>query len=128
MAEEEGFGALLPGVLVDGTSEILEHEPVADEQVVAGSPTTGLLTLGELGDCSVGLWEMAPGAMWDVESDEVFVVISGRGRVDFEDVPGDGQSPLPDSIDLGPGSVVRLSAGMRTVWTVTETLRKVWLA
>lgn len=128
MAEEEGFGALLPGVLVDGTSEILEHEPVPDEQVVAGSPTTGLLTLGELGDCSVGLWEMAPGAMWDVESDEVFVVISGRGRVDFEDVPGEGQSPLPDSIDLGPGSVVRLSAGMRTVWTVTETLRKVWLA
>lgn len=128
MAAKEGFGALLPGVLVDGTSEILEHEPVPDEQVVAGSPTTGLLTLGELGDCSVGLWEMAPGAMWDVESDEVFVVISGRGRVDFEDVPGEGQSPLPDSIDLGPGSVVRLSAGMRTVWTVTETLRKVWLA
>lgn len=28
---------------------------------------------------------------------------------------------------LGPGDVVRLAEGARTVWTVTETLRKVYL-
>lgn len=30
-----------------------------------------------------------------------------------------------DPLDLGPGFVVRLNAGERTTWTVTETLRKV---
>ncbi|MGO4276393.1 cupin domain-containing protein, partial [Paenibacillus sp. TAF58] len=28
---------------------------------------------------------------------------------------------------LGPGDVVQLHAGSRTIWTVTETLRKVYL-
>jgi uncharacterized cupin superfamily protein len=32
-----------------------------------------------------------------------------------------------EPIDLGPGSVVRLSAGMATEWLVRETLRKVYL-
>ena len=30
-------------------------------------------------------------------------------------------------IDIGPGSVVRLAEGMRTVWVVRETLRKVYI-
>lgn len=31
-------------------------------------------------------------------------------------------------IELGPGSVGRLREGQHTVWTVTETLRKVYIA
>jgi uncharacterized cupin superfamily protein len=31
-------------------------------------------------------------------------------------------------MDLAPGSVARLTAGERTVWTVTETIRKVYIA
>lgn len=30
-------------------------------------------------------------------------------------------------VDLAPGDVVRLHAGERTRWTVTETLRKIYL-
>ena len=67
------------------------------------------------------MWEMTPGAMRDVEVDEVFVVLAGDATVEFVD-------PALPSIELRPGSVVRLEAGMRTVWTVRETLRKVYVA
>ena len=47
--------------------------------------------------------------------------VAGFATVAFDD-------PALPSIELRPGSVVRLTAGMRTVWTVRETLRKVYLA
>ena len=105
------------GAVTDAASLALEHEPVAAEQVVAGSPATGR---HELDDNSGG-GEMGPGAMSDVEVDEVFVVLSGDATVEFVD-------PQLPSIELHRGSVVRLEAGMRTVWTVRETLRKVYVA
>jgi uncharacterized cupin superfamily protein len=62
---------------------------------------------------------MTPGTMSDVEADEVFVVLSGSATVEFgDDTP---------ALQLGAGDVARLAAGAETVWTVTETLRKVYL-
>ncbi|GAA4373104.1 cupin domain-containing protein [Nocardioides caricicola] len=75
--------------------------------------------LTELGAAEVGTWEMAPGTDHDTEVDEVFVVLAGRGTVTFED---------GEVIDLAPGVAVRLRAGERTTWVVTETLRKVYVA
>jgi uncharacterized cupin superfamily protein len=95
----------------------LDHEPA--EQVVHGSPTTGVRALGEVGGVEVGVWEITAGTVRDTEVDEVFVVLSGAGHVDFED---------GERIDLSPGVAVRLSAGERTTWTITSTLRKVWVA
>jgi uncharacterized cupin superfamily protein len=103
--------------MTDAASLAVVHEPVPAEQVVAGAPTTALHEL----DSSTGVWEMGTGAMRDVEVDELFVVLSGSATVDFID------PPLP-SIELRAGSVVRLEAGMHTVWTVRETLRKVYVA
>ena len=97
----------------------LEHEPVPAEQSVRGGPTTAEHAIGEFGGLEVGVWEMTPGVMTDVEADEVFVVLAGAATVEF----ADGS----DTLHLGPGDVVRLSAGAQTVWTVTETLRKVYL-
>ncbi|MBI3225522.1 MAG: cupin domain-containing protein [Mycolicibacterium cosmeticum] len=85
-----------------------------------GSARAGTRPLMEFGGLEVGIWEMTPGEMTDVEADEVFVVLSGAATVEF----ADGATPLT----LGPGDVVRLAAGTETVWTVTETLRKVYLA
>lgn len=113
-----GAVGLTPGMLVDAAGATLAHEPLPAEQVVAGTPTTGLLVLDERDGHEIGVWEMTPGTATDVEVDEVFVVLAGRARVEFEDVP---------AIELAPGAVVRLRAGMRTVWTVHETLRKVYL-
>lgn len=105
---------------VDALALALDHADVPDAQRVAGAPRTGLAELGSFGGSDVGVWEMMPGTMRDVESDELFVVIAGRASVEFV--------ATGDVMHIGPGDVVRLTAGDETVWTVTETLRKVWLA
>ena len=127
---------LTPAQTTAAASVQLEHVPVPEDQVMAGRPTTGsavLDTLGgtvtggaETGGTEIGIWEMTPGAMSDVEADEVFIVLSGAATVDFEDSPEGGGARR--SIRLTAGDVVRLTAGMRTVWTVTETLRKLYIA
>ena len=88
---------------------------ILDADVLAGG--TGPLT--GLGDAEIGTWEMAPGTDHDTEVDEVFVVLAGRGTVTFED---------GEVVALAPGAAVRLRAGERTTWVVTETLRKVYVA
>ena len=103
----------------DVTTASLDHDPLPREQVVDGSPTTAVVTLGSVGGAEVGVWEMTEGTARDTEVDEVFVIVSGRGHVTFDD---------GERIDLAPGVAVRLTAGERTVWTVTERVRKVWVA
>ena len=103
----------------DVTTAALEHEPLPHEEVVDGCPSTAVLTLGSVGGAEVGLWEMSEGTARDTEVDEVFVIVSGRGSVLFDD---------GERIDLAPGVAVRLTAGERTVWTVTERVRKIWMA
>lgn len=107
------------GAIVSAMEVDVPLTPVPAAQLVAGSPATGAVDLDE--DMGIGVWEMTAGAMSDVEIDEVFVVVAGTASVEFVD------PPLP-AIELRVGSIVRLEAGMRTVWTVSETLRKVYLA
>lgn len=109
---------LLPaGAMADAAAVAVAHEPVPADQVVAGAPSTGIHELDE----RTGVWEMTPGAMSDVEIDELFIVLAGEATVEFVD-------PALPTIELRAGSVVRLEAGMQTVWTVRETLRKVYVA
>ena len=108
-----------PNSLVHAGSLFVEHEPVAPDQVAGGQPRTGVGRLGEFNGLEVGVWEMTPGVMRDVEADEVFLVLSGAATVEFAD-----GSP---ALQLGQGDVVRLAEGAETIWTVTETLRKVYL-
>ena len=96
----------------------LAMTPVPAAQVVTGSPSTGYAELSVVGDSEVGVWEMTSGAMGDTEVDEVFVVLSGSALIDFEG----GRS-----IRVSAGNVVKLDAGARTVWTVTDTIRKVYV-
>ena len=72
-----------------------------------------------LGDAEIGLWQVDPGALHDVEVDEVFLVLVGSGRVTFAD---------GSVLALRPGVLVQLRAGDRTVWEITETLRKLYVA
>ncbi|MGR0219816.1 cupin domain-containing protein [Agromyces sp. ZXT2-6] len=116
---------LVAGAVTDAAALPLDHEPVPADQVVAGTPTTGYAPLDEPGGADaageLGVWEMTPGAMRDTEVDEVFLVIAGRATVEFVD-------PALPPIELRPGSIVRLDAGMQTVWKVAETLRKLFIA
>jgi uncharacterized cupin superfamily protein len=80
--------------------------------------TTASVTLVEGAD-EIGLWEAGPGIDTDTEADEVFLVLAGAGSVAFED---------GSTIALRPGVLVRLREGDRTTWTITDRLRKLYLA
>jgi uncharacterized protein len=97
----------------------LNIQPVPPEQSVDGQPCTGATAVADLGEVEIGAWEMTPGVMRDIEAEEVFVVVSGSATVEF----ADGAPTLR----LGPGDVVRLAEGAETIWTVTETLRKIYI-
>jgi uncharacterized cupin superfamily protein len=112
---------LAAGAGTDAGTLALVHSPLPADEVVDGAPTTAVHELATLGGVEIGIWEMTPGTATDTEADEVFVVLSGRATIAF------ASSGLPD-LEVGPGSVVRLAEGMRTTWTVTETLRKVYVA
>ncbi len=86
------------------------------------SVTTGFAELGTIGGADFGLWEMSAGAMRDIEGDEVFLVISGTGRIEFDE-------PRRDPIELAPGSLVRLDEGTKTRWYIDGApLRKLFIA
>lgn len=92
---------------------------VSADQSIGDPVRTGATTLAAIGGAEVGVWEMTAGGMRDIEADEFFVVLSGAAVVEFDD----GTAPL----HLRPGMVARLAEGARTRWTVTETLRKVYV-
>jgi uncharacterized cupin superfamily protein len=107
-------------VKIAATDLGIELVPVPLEQRLAGQPHTGSAVLGEFNGTEIGVWEMTPGTMSDVEADEIYIVLAGAGTVEFEET---GELVL-----LAPGDVGRLREGQRTIWTITQTLRKVYLA
>jgi uncharacterized cupin superfamily protein len=109
------------GAGVVAASLPIDDEPIATEQVLAGAPRAGFVELDATDGRTIGVWEHSPGVSTDVEDDEVFVVVSGTGLLEFTE-------PSLPAVELRPGVIVRLTAGMRTVWTIRETLRKVYVA
>lgn len=109
------------GVVTDALHGAFAHEPLPSAVVRSGSPGTGIRELGAFRGLDMGIWEMTEGAAVDTEADEVFIVLAGSARVDFIE-------PALPSIEVRAGSVVRLAEGMQTLWTVHETLRKVYIA
>ncbi len=97
----------------------LEPAELSPDTVLEGAPTVAERTLWTSPDGAVqtGVWEITPGVCSDVEAEEVFVVLSGRATVEVE---GAGV------LELAPGVVASFPAGARTVWRVTETLRKLY--
>ncbi|WP_193096477.1 cupin domain-containing protein [Brevibacterium sp. FME17] len=119
---------------IDTREYPLDHEPIEDWQRVDGSagadeensaapdePTTAFAQLGTITGADYGLWEMSAGDMRDIEGEEVFLVVSGTGRIEFD------ESDLPP-IELSSGTLVRLEDGMKTRWYVNEApLRKLFI-
>lgn len=106
--------------IVDAGGVEIPHEPVPAADVVSGTPTVGVLELGELRGVEIGIWEITPGVVTDVEADEVFVVLSGEGTVRFVD--------SGETVELRPGVLVRLNQGEPTEWEIRSRLRKVYLS
>lgn len=108
-----------PNSVVHAATVAMTREPVPAGQSVSGDPATGTQALVDFDGLEVGIWEMTPGVMNDVEVEELFIVLSGSATIEFAD-----GSP---ALKVGAGDVARLAAGAETTWTVTETLRKIYL-
>lgn len=119
-----GWESLAPGVPVDLTALPLDqdHEAVPDGQLGIPGTTTAARPLGSAaGLDEAGVWEMSEGVMTDTEADELFLVVAGEGTVEFLD-------PDLPAAELRPGTLMRLTQGMQTRWTVRRPLRKLYLA
>lgn len=112
--------ALSPGARRTTNALDLKLHPDAGEP---GAAPTGSRAIGRSFGLAIGVWEMGVGTADDVEADEVFVVLTGTATVHIHPANGFPASQLA----LAPGTVCRLSRGMRTTWTVHTTLRKVYL-
>ena len=79
---------------------------------------TGFAELGETNKLKTGIWIHPIGISTDIEVDEVFVVIEGKGRVVLKD---------GTVLILFPGVVGTLLSGEETRWEIDEPLKKVWI-
>jgi uncharacterized cupin superfamily protein len=104
---------------IDPMALELEDWPLEPDQIVDGDPQVSGRVLDTSADGKVerGVWQHTAGVSRDTESDEVFVVLTGRATIEVEDGP---------TLEVGPGDVGLLHAGDRTTWTVHEDLRKIF--
>jgi uncharacterized cupin superfamily protein len=105
--------------VLDPMSLELEDWPLKPEQIVAGEPQVSGVVLDASADGKVerGVWQHTAGVSRDTESDEMFVVLTGRATIEVDGGP---------TLEVGPGDVGLLHAGDRTTWTVHEDLRKIF--
>ncbi|MFZ0384513.1 MAG: cupin domain-containing protein [Solirubrobacteraceae bacterium] len=88
---------------------VLEGEPRAYSRALRTSSD---------GRWEIGVWELTPGVVTDVEAEEVFLVVSGSATVEITGWP---------ALELGPGVIGAFAGGERTVWRVRDTLRKLYM-
>ncbi|MBT2588504.1 cupin domain-containing protein [Arthrobacter sp. ISL-95] len=113
---------IAPGEMIQATIAPLDNHPVEVWQHCEGNPSTSITNLGSVAGAEFGLWEMSAGSLLDVESEEVFLVLTGEATVEFLE-------PKLPTLRLFPGSIVRLADGMQTRWTIHKRpLRKLYLA
>lgn len=97
----------------------VQHQPLPAHLAETTGVSTGSVPLESIAGLVGGVWEHSTGISTDVEQDEMFVVIAGRGRIVLDD---------GSVLDLKPGTVGVLRAGEKTRWEIDEPLRKVWFA
>jgi uncharacterized cupin superfamily protein len=104
---------------IDPMALELEPWPLEPDQIVDGDPQVSGRVLDTSADGKVerGVWQHTAGVSRDTESDELFVVLTGRATIEVEDGP---------TLEVGPGDVGLLHAGDRTTWTVHEDPRKIF--
>lgn len=108
-----------PFALDTATLALGAAEPLPADQILEGEPTVAerALWTSPEGTVESGIWEITAGVSTDVETAEVFLVVSGRAVVEIEGGP---------TLELTAGVVGSFAGGERTVWRVHETLRKLY--
>ena len=106
-------------LIVEAGDLPVQHQPLPANVAVTPGVSTGSVRLDSIAGLVCGVWEHSTGISTDVEQDEMFVVIAGRGRIILDD---------GSVLELQPGTVGVLRAGEQTRWEIDEPLRKVWFA
>ncbi|HUH53796.1 MAG TPA: cupin domain-containing protein [Microbacteriaceae bacterium] len=109
---------------ISGLNYQIALEEVPAEETIAGDPRQGTAELGKIAGAEVGIWELRDGTVIDTEIDEVFVVIAGGAKIEFLDDQGDPY----EVVNVTSGDVMRLAAGAQTRWSVSDFIRKVYIA
>lgn len=106
-------------LLVNVAEPVIEHSPLpaveSNEPAVAGAHE-----FAPVAGANVGIWEMSTGIAQFDDEEELFVVISGAATLTF--------TKTGETVEIGPGSIVRLYDGQQTRWEVRETIRKVYVS
>jgi uncharacterized cupin superfamily protein len=106
--------------VIDPAAAEMYDYPVAPERITPDTDVTAnVLWEREDGRELGAVWQMSPGVLGGVETEETFFVVSGRATLTFPD----GREE-----QIGPGSVGVFYDGDVIRWTVHETLRKVIVA
>ena len=95
----------------------LDPWPIPAEQVIEGEPQASGTILWKSADGMLanGIWECTPGTFSWVHPNETLVLVDGEVTV----TPEGG-----DSFTIRPGDVVFFPEGTKSVWQVTQTIRK----
>lgn len=109
---------------ISGHAAAVELAAVSAADTIAGTPVQGIAELGEIAGAGVGIWELRGGTVTDTEVEELFVVLSGGATIEFLTESG----VVDHTVEVVAGDVMRLTAGSRTRWTVTDHIRKVYIA
>ncbi|GAA1321232.1 cupin domain-containing protein [Leucobacter albus] len=121
---EPASAALAAGSVVNVLDLELPMSPLPADEVRAGTPAAGSRDVAAGPGLAIGVWEMTAGTAVDTEADECFVVLTGRATVTIHAADPAQRDTV---LELQPGSLGRLAAGMQTTWVVHEALRKVYL-
>jgi uncharacterized protein len=86
-------------------------------QILAGSPRVFYKILNEQGNIVRGVWKCTVGTVTDIEEDEMFTIIEGKGSVSIEGGP---------TLQLSPGTVGFFQKGAKTTWVIEEDILKTY--
>ena len=93
---------------VDARTEPLEAYDLEPDEVVDGSPTTAEVSVTTIGDVEVGIWQITPGTVRDVEKDEVFVVLEGTLTMHLGDPAERVELTQHSVVAVEPGTALQL--------------------
>jgi hypothetical protein len=99
----------------------LSPDIIEAKDILSGNPTAGDFVFATSGDSREirGIWSCTPGSFhWTFDTDETAIILEGRVSVEMEDGV---------TLHLGPGDLAFFPSGQKSIWTVEETFRKVYV-
>jgi len=99
----------------------LKPDHIDAKDIISGNPRAGDLVFSISTDSreTRGVWSCTRGSFrWTFDTDETAVILEGRATVRMED---------GTSLDLKPGDLAIFPRGQKSVWTIEQDLRKVYV-